>query len=135
MLQVQTAARTEQYLLRVVSTAELVDTAEAQSRRRFKMDRDAAEEAMARGLTSEFGGHTDLWLEEQPAGTLLDGWVRGDDPSTPQYKVMVDTWGPIRLDHAAPLPEWERAESVRVMPEHTASFSRRVGRSSSWCSR
>ncbi|MEM7167461.1 MAG: hypothetical protein AAF581_18520 [Planctomycetota bacterium] len=117
VLQVETAARSEQYLLRLVATSELVESTGTQRRRRMNIDRDVAEKAMARGLTSEFSGHSDLWVEERTAGTLLDGWLRGDLPSTPQYKVMVDTWGPIQFDQDSVLPEWERAEAVRVMPE------------------
>lgn len=123
VLQVQTDAGVAQYLLRLVPTAERVESTGTERERRFEIDRDVAEEAMARGLTTEFGEHSELWVADRPAGSLLDGWLRSESPSTPQYKVMVDTWGPILRDpttleeQAFAPPKWERAESVTVMPE------------------
>ena len=83
----------------------------------MEIDREVAEEAMARGLTAEFGAHTDRWVEEREAGSLLDGWLRDEGQAVARYKVMVDTWGPIAVEESTASPEWERAESVNVVPE------------------
>ncbi len=124
-LEITDAAGTDQWVLRIVPTSDrITNLSRFQPGDRSSDENASMMQGLLRGFTSEFGEHSDRWLEDIEQS--IHKFDIGMTPNDSVVRVFVDTVGPIRLTDDAEIPPtlamWSRAEKpIPVIPQFFAA--------------